>query len=674
VKVRVLGAGPAGLYLGILLKKADPAHEVSVVDRNAPDATFGWGVVFSEETLGALRDADYPSYLEITDTFARWDAVDIAVRGRRLRCRGHTFSAIARKRLLRILQDRCRELGVELTFGVEIGDVGSFAADADVLVGADGVNSVVRRTLAERLGVSVRPQGCKYIWFGTDLVFDAFQFLFTETGHGTVQAHGYPFDERTSTFIVECPERAWHALGLDELDEAGSIEFCERLFAEHLGGHRLLSNRSTWLSFPRVRAKSWHDGNTVLLGDAAHTAHFTIGSGTKLAMEDAVALAQAFVRHGGDVPSALVDFEAERQPVVERFQQAAADSAGYFERVRHHVRLEPERFAMNLLTRSGRVGHANLAARDPEFVRVADLVFAGTPERLVPVPPLLTPFDLGELRLPNRVVTSAHADVPPGEHARARADGAGLVLSGFVAVSEDGRIHPETPVAGDGPVTADAAHAAGALAGVVLGHAGPRGATLPPRRGVDVPLPEDRSWPLVAASAVPYGPLSRTPECASAGIRARILAEFTAAASTLAEAGFDLLTLDCAHGRLLASFLSPLTNRRDDAYGGEHRLRFPLEVFIACREVWPADRPIAAARAFAKEGAALVHVEAGQTVAGGRPEYRRGYLTALSDRVRSETGVPTLVGGYLTTIDEANTVLAAGRADLCLLDLPRRRP
>ncbi|WP_460443763.1 oxidoreductase [Amycolatopsis cihanbeyliensis] len=692
MKVSVLGAGPSGLYLGILLKKARAGHEVTVLERNPPDATFGWGVVLSEETLGALRDADYPSFLEITDTFARWDAIDISYRGELRRCRGHGFSAIARKRLLNILQRRCAELGVELRFGVEVADPAALAAESDLLVAADGVHSIARRTWD--FGSTVRPQGGKYIWYGTDRVFDAFRFAFADTEHGMIQVHAYPFDEHTSTFIVETPADTWQAAGLPEASERESVEFCERLFAADLAGHRLLSNKSVWLDFPLVRNRSWQAKNVVLLGDAAHTAHFTIGSGTKLAMEDAIALANAFVRHGNTpaaIQPALADYEQERRPVVDRFQQAAADSADYFTRVGRHARLDPPQFAMNLLTRSGRISHGNLAQRDPDFVRAVDAWFAGGGARLFGPPPMLVPLRLGDTVLPNRVVCTAAGPEELAERARG---GVGLVLPELVAVCADGRTAPDCPVL-DGDTTAweaavGRAHEAGALAGIRLGHAGRRGAVRQARFGVDLPLPADQAWPLLSASALPYGPGSATPKAMDAEDTARVRDAFAGAAAAAVRAGFDLLELDCAHGGLLASFLSPLANHRTDGYGGsvEGRLRLPLEVLADVRAAadgrpvvvrlsvtdWAPrglslDEGVELARAMARAGATLIHVEAGQTVAESRPVYRRGFLTAFADRVRSEAEVATMVGGHLTTTDEANTVLAAGRADVCVLEL-----
>jgi anthraniloyl-CoA monooxygenase len=633
MKFEIVGGGPAGLYLAILLKKADRAMHLRVLERNAPDATFGWGVVFSEETLGSLRDADPESHLEITDTFARWNRLDIRFRGRELRSTGHSFSAIARTRLLEILQRRCRALGVELEFRAEVGEL----PDADLLVGADGANSFVRRM--GDFGTTVEPEGSKYVWFGTDLVFDAFTFIFKETEHGLFNVHAYPYDERMSTFIVECPEAVWRAAGLDEMDEQESLAFCERLFARDLRGRELFSNRSLWLDFPRVTNRVWHDGQVVLVGDAAHTAHFSIGSGTKLAMEDAISLATALVRRGWDLESALVDYELERTPFVERTQAAASESAAHFARIATYAPMEPLQFAFNLLTRSGRITHASLGIRDPQFTRALDGWFGG---KEVSPPPAFSPFG----QFPNRF---------------------SLVPSGFVAVSEEGRISPETPIVHswtrpEGPVL------------LQLGHAGRRGSCRSASTGRDLPLPD--GWPVVAPSPLPYGPFRPVPERPD---EAEILARFVAAA----EIDVDVLELDMAHGYLLGSYLSPLTNPDED------RLRFPLQVLEAVRRVrkgplavrlsvtdWhprgnSVDDGIAIARAMRDGGADLIHVEAGQTVHDDRPEYRRGFLTALSDRVRNEARVPTLVGGYLTTLDEANTIVGAGRADLVLLDLPQ---
>ena len=705
MRIGVLGGGPAGLYFALLAKRADPSHEVTVVERNAPDATFGWGVVFSEETLGALRDADHPSFVEISDAFARWSAIDVVYGGRTVRSRGHVFSAIARKRLLEILQRRCRDVGVELAFHTDVPGLDAFAG-SDLLVAADGVNSTARRLLAEQLRPTVDVHRTRYVWFGTDLVLDAFTFVFRATEHGMFQVHAYPFDAHTSTFIVECTEATWRRAGLEDAGEEESIAFCQELFAPELAGHKLLSNRSLWTSFVTVRCASWHHGEVVLLGDAAHTAHFTIGSGTKLAMEDAVALANALQRHPGDRLAAMTDYELERQPVVERFQEAARASATWFEDVRRYDGFDPVQFAFNLLTRSGRIGHLELTKRDARFVATVDRFLAGTPAALVPRPPLLTPLRQREVTIPNRVAVAVVgeddaddqgglAEAAERRHLDAAAAGPGVVVSELVAVAPDGRVTPGTPGlweeshAAPWARVAAAARRRGTRLAVRLGHAGRRGATRPRRRGVDRPLAGD-GWPLLAASAIPYGRGSATPRAMRRADMERVTGDFARAARLAGAAGADVLLLDLAHGYLLGGYLSPLANRRDDEHGGplEGRLRFPLEVVDAVRAAWPPERPlwaalaasdwapggiepdeaVQAAVALAGHGCELLQVTAGQATAAGRPDYGRFFLVGWSDLVRNEAGVATMVGGNLTTADEVDTILAAGRADLCLLD------
>jgi anthraniloyl-CoA monooxygenase len=712
MRIVTLGAGPAGLYFSLLMKKADPSHHVTVIERNPADATYGWGVVFSEETLGALRDADRSSFDEITETFATWNAIDIRYRGETVRSHGHAFSAISRKRLLQILQHRCTEIGVELEFLREIQDPTELG-EADLIVAADGVNSIVRRGREAAFRPSMDVHRTKFVWFGTDLVFGAFTFIFRESEHGLFQVHGYPFDADTSTFIVECPEDTWRRAGLEEANEEDSIAYCEKLFADDLGGHSLLSNRSQWISFVTLRNESWHDGNVVLIGDSAHTAHFTIGSGTKLAMEDAVSLAGALERYD-EVEPALVDYELERQPVVERFQQAATDSATYFENVKRYADFEPIQFAFNLLTRSGRITHLELEKRDPYLVRDVDAWYAdrasGGPAELVPAraiapPPAFAPFRFGSYNLTNRVTSSSvgnddavdghPAEDQIGRTIQAGRSGAGLVLTEFVAVSAHGRITPGTPgLYEQGHVDAwrtivDAVHAGSdARIGVRLGHSGVRGASRPRGDGVDRPLVRG-SWPLLAASDVAYTPWCRRPHPMTADKFRDVVEDFGSAAARAAAAGFDLLELDLSHGYLLAGFLSPLTNRRTDAYGGslENRMRFPLEVIDAVRAAWPSelvlaarltatdwargglepDDAVAIAVTLKDHGCELIEPVAGQTIGRDRPAYGRFFLVPFSDRIRNEAGIATLVGGNLTTTDEMNTILAAGRADLCLL-------
>jgi anthraniloyl-CoA monooxygenase len=714
MRIVTLGGGPAGLYFSLLMKKADPSHDVRLIERNPADATYGWGVVFSEETLGALRDADRVTYDEITETFATWNAIDIRYRGETIRSRGHAFSAISRKRLLQILQRRCADLGVELEFLRELTDP-SEMGDADLFVAADGVNSLIRTRSEAAFRPATDVHRTKFAWFGTDLVFGAFTFIFRENEHGLFQVHAYPFDAHTSTFIVECPEETWRRAGLDEATEEESIAYCEKLFADDLGGHSLLSNRSLWVSFVTLRNESWHDGNVVLVGDAAHTAHFTIGSGTKLAMEDAVSLAAALERRG-ELEPAFADYELERMPVVERFQQAATESATYFENVKRYAAFAPIQFGFNLLTRSGRITHLELEKRDPGLVREVDAWFAQaaneavaerTARLLVAPPPTLTPLNLSSYKLTNRVASSPVADDGardglPGEELERRledaaASGVGLVLTEFVAVSAHGRITPGTPgLYEDGHQTAwrrivETVHRSStARVGVRLGHSGARGSTRPRRDGLDRPLRRG-SWPLLAASDLPYTSWSRRPHPMTADKFADEKEDFVSAAERAAAAGVDLLQLDMSHGYLLAGFLSPLTNRRTDRYGGspENRMRYPLEIVDAVRAVWPLDRALAvrltatdwargglepddavAIGAVLKEhGCVLIEPVAGQTIGRDRPVYGRFFLVPYSDRIRNEAGIATLVGGHLTTPDEMNTILAAGRADLCLLSV-----
>ena len=673
MRIGVLGGGPAGLYFALLAKRADPAHEVTVVERNAPDATFGWGVVFSEETLGALRDADYPSYVEITDTFARWSAIDVVYGGRTVRSGGHVFSAIARKRLLEILQRRCRERRGRAGLPARGARPGAVFADRDLVVAADGVNSTARRLLEPHLRPTLDVHRSKFIWFGTDLPLDAFTFIFRATEHGMFQVHAYPFDADTSTFIVECTEATWRAAGLDQADESESIAFCQDLFAPELGGHKLLSNRSLWISFVTVRCQSWHHGNVVLLGDAAHTAHFTIGSGTKLAMEDAVALGQALQRHPAALEAAFTDYELERQPVVERFQEAARDSATWFENVRRYDGFDPVQFACNLLTRSGRIGHLELTRRDPAFAATVDRRFAGRPGRLLPPPPLFAPLAPagGDPGQPGRAGRRRR-----GRRRRRPAVGGGRPAAGRGGRGRGrgggqraGRGRPRRPRHPGHP------GAVGRRPGRAVGRAGPgagrarvgagpaarprrapRGHPAPPLRGRPAAARRRLAaagrlgHPLHAGQPRAGGDGRRRPGAGHGRVRRRRRAGRRGRG--------QVLLLDLAHGYLLGGFLSPLANRRDDEFGGslEGRLRFPLQVVDAVRAAWPAERPlwaaltvtdwargglepeeaVAVARALAAPGCDLIQVTAGQTTALTRPDYGRFHLVGWSDLVRND--------------------------------------
>jgi anthraniloyl-CoA monooxygenase len=709
VRIVCIGGGPAGLFFSILMKAARPQAEIAVHERNRADDTFGWGVVFSDQTLGNIAAADPPTYERIVESFVHWDDIDVHYRGRTIRAGGQGFAGIARKRLLRILQERATELGVELRFESEADDTAH--ADADLLVIADGANSPTRKKYAERFGTTLEPRRNRYIWLGTHQRFDAFTFAFEETPHGWFQIHAYQFDADTGTVIVECREETWRAAGLDTASTDESIAFCEKLFARYLGGHALMSNaahlRNPWVGFVQVGNARWFDGNRVLIGDAAHTAHFSIGSGTKLALEDAIGLVRALERNP-DRERAFTEYESERRVEVLRLQNAARNSTEWFENVARYANLEPEQFAYSLLTRSQRLGHDNLRLRDRAYVeRIEEWLAerAGAPR---PVPPMFTPFKLRGLELRNRVVVSPMAmysciDGTPDDfylvHLGARAQGgAGLVFTEMTCVAPDGRISPgcagmyrEEHVAAWTRIVGFVHTHTPAKIALQLGHAGPKGSTQLGWEEPDEPL-RDGNWPLLGPSPVPFGERNQVPRAMTLDDLERVKAEFVRAAEMGERCGFDLLELHCAHGYLLSSFITPLTNQRDDAYGGSlaNRLRYPLEVFAAIRAVWPARKPMSVrisatdwveggitpadaveiARAFDAAGADLIDVSAGQTSRAARPVYGRMFQTPFSDKIRNELRIATMAVGNITDADQVNGILAAGRADLVALARP----
>ena len=711
MRISVLGGGPAGLYFAILMKRTWPQTDITVHERNSADDTFGFGVVFSDQTLETFERYDPESFRAITDAFAYWDDIEIRFRGTLHRIGGNGFCGCARRTLLLLLQDRCRALGVQLHFQSEIASLDAFAG-ADLIVVADGLNSVIREQHRAHFQPSVDLRPNRFAWMGSTRPLDAFTFSFRETEHGIFIAHAYQYEPGHSTWVLETDPATFDRAGLAAMDEAQSARFLEGVFAEDLDGHRLLTNRSLWRRFPMIRNARWTMGNAVLLGDAKSTAHFSIGAGTKLAMEDAIALYESF-RQNADVPSALAAFANGRRDEVERTQHAADVSLVWFEHLARFWHMDPVQFAFGLMTRSKSITYDNLRVRAPDFVAATDSMFARqTAARgLVPLagaPPVLQPFALRELQIANRIVVSpmcmySATDGLPGDfhlvHYGSRGQGgAGLLFTEMTVIAADARITPGC--AGIYTDEQEAAwrrivafvHASGDTKFCLqLGHAGRKGATRLMWEGIDRPLPEG-AWPVIAPSPLPYYPDSQVPRAMTRADMDRVRDGFVAATRRGLRAGFDMVELHCAHGYLLASFISPLTNHRVDAYGGSlaNRLRFPLEVFAAMRDVWPATRPmgvrisatdwqdggitgadaIAIARAFAECGCDLIDVSSGQTTPEAAPVYGRMFQTPFADAIRNEAALATMCVGNITSADQANTILAAGRADLVALARP----
>src|SRR3954470_7344495 len=719
-----IGGGPAGLYFALLMKKQDPSHRIRVVERNKPYDTFGWGVVFSDQTLGNLQAADPQTAAEILGAFNHWDDIEVNIRGHRMVSGGHGFCGIGRQRLLNILQRRCEELGVELVFETDAQGDQDYP-DADLVIASDGLNSRIRTRYAATSQPDIDLRKCRFVWLGTHKKFDAFTFAFEETPFGWFQAHAYQFDGDTSTFIVETPEEVWLKAGMDKMEKEESIAFCEKLFAKYLDGNPLMSNTAhlrgsaQWIRFPRVVCKSWvHDNGrapVVLMGDAAHTAHFSVGSGTKLALEDSIELARCIARQPGDLAQALQDYEAVRSIEVLKIQNAARNSTEWFENVDRYVNLPPEQFAYSLLTRSQRISHENLRVRDKEYVEqyedwIAERAGAHRTAVQQPIPPMFTPFSLRGVTLKNRVVVSPMAqyscvDGVPADyhlvHLGARAmGGAGMVVAEMTCPTADARITPGCPglwntQQRDGwKRIVDFVHASSdAKIAMQLGHAGPKGSTrVPWEGGEDLPLPSG-NWPLLSASPQQF--LDGVSDWSRPMTRAdmdRGTEDFVRATRYAAEAGFDWLALLCAHGYLLSSFISPLTNQRTDDYGGslENRLRYPLEVFRAMRAAWPQDKPISVrisahdwveggitpddaveiAKAFKAVGADMIDCSSGQVSKKQKPVYGLMYQTPFSDRIRNEAGIATIAVGAISEADHVNSIIAAGRADLCAIARP----
>jgi anthraniloyl-CoA monooxygenase len=718
MKIVCLGGGPAGLYFSILAKKANPSWDVTVVERNRPDDTFGWGIVFSDKTMDGFREVDAETHAEITESFRHWDDIDVFFKGRKLTSGGHGFCGIARIKLLQILQKRAAGLGVKLVFQTEITDPDVYASQYDLVIASDGAGSVTRRKYENVFRPNVQPRNNRFIWLGSKKKLDAFRFDFKQTEWGWFNLHAYRFDRDWSTFIIETPEKNWLKAGIDKMGQAEGIALCERLFAERLDGNALVSNAkhlqgsAVWLKFNRILCEKWFHKNIVLIGDAAHTAHFSIGSGTKLAMEDAIALTRVLTAHGGEggaIETALQRYQDEREVEALKLQSAARNRMEWFEQVERYVHLDPEQFTYSLLTGSQRIGHENLKVRDAKYVERVERWFAARSGVNRAVPPMFTPFKVRGLTLKNRVIVSPMAvymaeNGMPNDfhlvHVGARAmGGAAMVFTEMTCVSPEGRItpaclglwHDQQRDAWKRIVDYVHKHTDAKIA-LQLGHSGRKGSTRRGWEGIDQPLAND-NWPLISASALPYMEgISQTPREATRDDMERVKEEFVAATRRGVEAGFDWLEFHCAHGYFPSSFISPLTNLRTDEYGGslENRCRYPLEVFRAMRAVWPQEKPMSVrisandwvpggmtpedaatlARIFKCAGADVIDCSSGQVSKAERPVYGRMFQVPFSDRIRNEVGIATIAVGNIFEGDHVNTIIAAGRADLCAVARP----
>ncbi|PKO75263.1 MAG: oxidoreductase [Betaproteobacteria bacterium HGW-Betaproteobacteria-15] len=726
-RILCIGGGPAGLYFGLLMKRRYPDLQVTVVERNRPFDTFGWGVVFSDQTLQNLKRADPESAQQMADAFNHWDDIEVFYKDRSVRSTGHGFIGIGRKRLLNILQERCLALGVDLVFETDVTDDQALAQqyNADLVIASDGLNSRIRTRYETTYQPDIDTRKCRFVWLGTQKTFDAFTFAFEQTEHGWFQAHAYKFDDQTSTFIVETPEDVWQAHGLEHMSQEEGVAFCEKLFAKYLDGNALISNAkhlrgsANWIRFPRVICQTWvhwqdvagKQTPIVLMGDAAHTAHFSIGSGTKLALEDAIDLAYEFRDAAGrseSMEEVLKGYEARRSVEVLKIQNAARNSTEWFENVDRYTGMDIQQFAYSLLTRSQRISHENLRLRDPQWLEgyEAWLEHQARPGATVgrhPTPPMLLPLTVRGLTLKNRIVVSPMAqysatDGVAGDyhlvHLGARAmGGAALVMVEMTSPTPEGRITPGCPGLWNDEQQAAFARIAdfvhtrsSAKIGLQLGHSGAKGSTQLGWEQIDEPLPAG-NWPLLSASAVAYGEQNQVPRAMTRADMDAMTAAFVESTRRAAAAGFDWLELHCAHGYLLSAFICPLTNERTDDYGGslDNRCRYPLEVFAAMRAVWPADKPmsvrisahdwapggntpddaVAMARLFKAAGCDVIDVSSGQTTRQAKPVYGRMYQTPFADRVRNEAGILTMAVGAITEADHANSIIGAGRADLC---------
>ena len=718
MKVMCLGGGPAGLYFAISMKLRDPSHDITVLERNKANDTFGWGVVLSDDALERMQKNDPISTQTIRDHFAYWDDIAVEHNGVRTVSGGHGFAGIGRKQMLIDLQARATELGVNMVFETEFKTAEEYRKDYDLVVATDGINSRVRAEYKDIFEPDIDTRLCKFIWLGTHQKFDdAFTFIFEKTDHGWMWAHVYQFDDNTATFIVECLQDTWDAWGFADMTKEEIVETCRQVFAKYLGGHDLMSNAAhlrgsaVWMNFPRVICGKWYHENVVLMGDAAATGHFSIGSGTRLAFDSAIALAD-YLHSEPTLEQAFSRYQAERRLEVLRLQSAARNSLEWFEEVERYLTQDPVQFTYNLLTRSQRISHENLRLRDPQWVHTAERWFqttAGVPEDAVVRAPMFAPFQLGDMALKNRIVVSPMAqykakDGCPNDwhfvhYAERAKGGAGLVYTEMTCVSASGRITPGCP----GLYAPEHEIAWRRLVNFIhtetdakvcaqIGHSGRKGSTQLGWHKMDAPL-DHGNWDLISASAIPWSVDNATPREMTRNDMDAVKAQFVASTRMAARCGFDMIELHAAHGYLISSFISPVSNVRTDAYGGslENRMRYPIEVFAAMRAAWPLDRPLSVrisatdwvgqdgvtpeeaveiARLFRDAGADIIDVSAGQTSVDARPQYGRMFQTPFSNRIRNDLNMPTMAVGNIYETDHVNSILLAGRADLVCLARP----
>ena len=713
MKILCLGGGPAGLYFAISMKLRDPSHEVTVLERNKANDTFGWGVVLSDDALGRMQDNDPKSTQAIRDHFAYWDDIAVVHDGVRTVSGGHGFAGIGRKQMLILLQQRARELGVDMQFQTEFKSAEEYRQEYDLVVASDGINSLVRKEYEDVFKPDIDMRLCKFIWLGTKQKFDdAFTFIFEKTEHGWVWGHCYQFDADTATFIVECTQETWDNWGFEHMSKEETVATCEKIFADHLGGNALISNAAhlrgsaVWMNFPRVICDRWYHENVVLMGDAAATGHFSIGSGSRLAFDSAIALAE-YLHSEPTMEQAFQRYQDERRIEVLRLQSAARNSLEWFEQVERYLDMPPIQFAYSLLTRSQRISHENLRLRDPEWLAEAEDWFAGQAGGQTGRRPMFQPFRLRGMELKNRVVLSPMAQYkavdgcPTDWHfthyAERAKGGAALIYTEMTCVSPEGRITPGCPglYAPEHEAAwkrlADFIHAeTTAKFCMQIGHAGRKASTCVPwGGGIDRPL-KSGNWEIMSASAIPYRAENQVPKEMTRADMDAVRDQFVAAAQAADRIGADMIELHAAHGYLIGSFISPVTNRRDDEFGGslENRMRWPLEVFRAMRAVWPEDKPMSVrisahdwmgdegvtpedaveiARAFRAAGADIIDVSSGQTDPREQPVYGRMFQTPFSDRIRNEAAIPTMTVGNISDWDQVNGILMAGRADLVCL-------